>query len=71
MYAWAIPSPVMLVVQGMNTAALEYPWSTMVRMASFPLCSGNPVMRSIAIHSKGRALSSVPIRKGDVLLLCV
>ena len=40
-------------------------------MASFPLCGGNPVMRSIAIHSKGQALSSIPMQKGDVLLLCV
>jgi hypothetical protein len=36
MYNWATSSPVMLVRQGMKTAALVHPWSTMVRMASLP-----------------------------------
>ena len=71
MYAWAMPSSVILVVQGMNTTAREHPSSTIVRMASFPLCNGSPVIRSIVIRSKGQALFSVPMWNGGVLLLCV
>jgi hypothetical protein len=38
----------MVVVQGRNIAALEQPWSTIVRIASFPLHTGRPIMRSMA-----------------------
>ena len=50
MYNCAIPSPVIFIVHGRNTAAQEQPWSTMVRIMSFPLCIGRPVIRSIATH---------------------
>ena len=61
----------MLVVHGINTAALKHPWSMIVRKASFPLCIGSPVIRSIAICSNEQALLLVLIRKGGILLLCV
>ena len=38
----------MVVEQGRNIAALEHPWSMIVRIASFPLHIGRPVIRSIA-----------------------
>src|SRR6266576_4598503 len=41
-YSWAMPGPVIVVSQGRNIAALEHPWSMMVRMAFFPLCVGSP-----------------------------
>ena len=71
MYNCAIPSPVMFVVHGRNTAALEHPWSTIVRIASFPLCVGRPVIRSIATHWNGRASLVVSIRNGGVFALWV
>jgi hypothetical protein len=34
-YNCMMPTLVIVMVQGMNVAALEHPWSTIVRMASF------------------------------------
>ena len=48
-YKAAIPGPVIVVEHGRNKAAHEHPWSTMVRMASFPLIFGKLVIRSMAI----------------------
>jgi len=59
MYSWAIPGPVIMVSHAKNMAAREHPWSTMVRMASFPFTGGNPVIKSIAIRWNGQALVSV------------
>ena len=62
MYSWAISGPVIVIEQGRKIAALEHPWSTIVRMASFSLCISSPVIRSIATLWKGRVPSSVVIR---------
>ena len=48
MYSCAISGPVIVNEQGKKIATLEHLWFTMVRIASLPLCIGNPVMRSIA-----------------------
>jgi hypothetical protein len=60
-YSWVMPTPVMLILQGINTAVQEHLWSTMVRMASFPQCLGRPVIRSIAICWNGHAPGMVVI----------
>ena len=41
------------MLQGMNVAALEHPWSIMVRMALWPFALGNWVMRSSVMVLKG------------------
>ena len=71
MYNCVIPSPVIFVVHGRNTAALEQPWSTMVRIASLPLCVGSSVIRSIATCWNGRASSVVLIQNGGTFALWV
>ena len=71
MYNCAIPSPVMFVVHGRNIAALEHPWSMIVRIASFPLCIGRPAIRSIATRWNGRASFVVSIQNGGVFALWV
>ena len=48
-YRVAIPGPVIMVEHGRNKAALEHPWSMIVRMVSLPCMFGRPVIRSIAI----------------------
>ena len=48
-YNRATPSPVIIVWQGRKTAALEQPWSMMVRIASYPFALGSCVMRSKAM----------------------
>src|SRR6202789_2253230 len=55
-YSCATPSPVMVVEQGRNTAALEHPWSMIVRMASLPSLLGSWVIRSMATVLKGSAV---------------
>ena len=62
MYNWAMPSAVIVIVQGKNVAALVHLWSTMVRIASFPLLFGSWVMRSMDITSKGRAFGGGGMR---------
>ena len=52
-YKRATPSPVIVVWQGRKMAALEHPWSTTVRIASYPLALGNWVMRSRATMLNG------------------
>ena len=37
-YSCAIPGPVIVSLHGKNIAALEHPWSTMVRIALYPAC---------------------------------
>jgi hypothetical protein len=71
MYNCAISGPVIVVEQGRNIVALEHPWSTIVRIASFPLCFGSPVIRSMAILWKGSVPSSVVMRYSGVFGLCV
>ena len=71
MYSCAIPSPVMFVMHRRNTVAREHPWSTIVRIASFPLCIGRPVIKFIAIYWNGRASFIVSIWNGGVFALWV
>ena len=40
----------MVLWQGKNFAALEHPWSTMVRMESYMFEGGKSVMRSMEIY---------------------
>src|SRR5258707_3749678 len=70
-YRAAIPGPVIVVEHGRNRAAREHPWSTMVRMASFPLILGKPVIRSMAICWNGRESSGAVIRYRGILGRCV
>jgi hypothetical protein len=67
-YNRAISAPVMVVLHGRNRAALVQPWSTMVRIASWPLLSGSWVIRSRAITSNGWAATGTGIRYSGVVL---
>ena len=49
-----MPGPEMVVLHGRKTAALEHPWSTIVRMALKPLLASRPIIRSIATVLNGR-----------------
>src|SRR5229473_3477311 len=66
-----MPGPVIVVEHGRNKAAREHPWSTMVRMASFPLILGKPVIRSMAICWNGRESSGVVMQYRGILGRCV
>ena len=57
-YNLAIPSPVIIVLHGRNTATQEYPWSTMVSITSWLFDHGSWVIRSIAIVLKGHSMRS-------------
>ena len=52
----------MVVVQGRKIAALEHPWSTIVRMALKPHLLGSPVIKSIATVWNGRVCGAVGIQ---------
>ena len=60
-YGSATPSPVISLLHGMNLIALEHPWSTMVRMVSYPLDLGRSVIKSMDTYWKGP--SSVGVLK--------
>ncbi len=51
----------MVLLQGMNIAALVQSWSMIVSMESYPLDGGSFVMKSMATTSKGCASGSVVI----------
>src|SRR5579863_2744714 len=70
-YSWVIPGPVIVVLHGGKTAALEHLWSIMVRIASMPHQGGKPVMRSIAMCWKGLVPALVRMRYKGVHFLCV
>jgi hypothetical protein len=70
-YILAIWGPVIVVEHGMNKAAREHPWSTIVRIASWPRLFGRPVMRSIATCEKGVASDGGGMRNNGVLTRCV
>jgi hypothetical protein len=65
-YSVAISAPVIVVLHGRNRAALVQPWSTIVRIASYPLLGGNWVMRSMATTSNGTAVTGTGIRYSGV-----
>src|SRR5712691_11478733 len=52
-YSLATPGPSIVLWQGINLAALEQPWSTMVSTESNPCDFGRSVMRSIETYWKG------------------
>ena len=52
-YKRATPSPVIVMWHGRKIVALEHPWSTTVRIASYLLALGSWVMRSRATTLKG------------------
>ncbi len=52
-YSWATPGPSIILLQGMNLAALEHPWSTIVSMLSKPSDLGRSVMRSMDMYWNG------------------
>jgi len=60
-----------VVVQGRNIAPREHPWSTIVRIASYPLLLGSPVIRSIATCENGLASGSDGILNRGVFSRCV
>ena len=70
-YRRATPSPVMFVWQGRKMAALEHPWSTMVRIGSCLLACGNWVMRSRVTMLNGCIDGSPGMQKRGVFLLLV
>jgi hypothetical protein len=55
----ATPCPSIVLLQGMNLAALVHPWSTMVRIESNPLDEGRSVIRSIDMYWKGPSSTGV------------
>ena len=57
-YRAATCALVILVVHFKNLAALEQPWSTIVRMALVPSNGGRSVIRSMAIVWKGPFIGS-------------
>ncbi len=52
-YSWAMPGPSIILLQGMNLAAFEHPWSTIVSMLSKPSDLGRSVMRSMNTYWNG------------------
>ena len=66
-----MPSPVTFVVHGRNNAALVQPWSTIVRIASYPLLLGSWVIKSMAITSNGWASGGTSILYGGGVVQCV
>jgi len=60
-----------VVVQGRNIVPREQPWSTIVRIASYPLLLGSPVMRSMATCENGFASGSDRILNRGVFSRCV
>jgi len=61
-YSSATPVPSIVFVHGMNLAALEQPWSTIVRMESKPCNLGRSVIRSINTYWKGPSSTDVSKR---------
>ena len=70
-YNLAIPSPVIIVLHGRNSAALEHPWSTMVSITSWPLDCGSWVVRSIATVLKGHSVRSLGMWYRGILFFVV
>jgi hypothetical protein len=62
---------VIVVVQGRKRAAHEHPWSTIVRIASCPQCSGRPVIKSIDTLWNGRVSGSEGMQNISIFFRCV
>ena len=52
-YNAATPSASICSLHGRKSAALEHPWSVIVRIVSYPLLQGSLVIKSIATVSNG------------------
>jgi len=61
-YSSATPVPSIVFMQGMNLAALEQPWLTIVRMESKPCDLERSVIRSIDMYWKGPSSTGVSKR---------
>jgi len=70
-YSWAMPSPVIVVSHAKKIAACEHPWSTIMRIASFPWMDGSPVIRSMATCWNGHVLGSVGMQYRETLAQCI
>ena len=64
-----IPAPDMCVEHSRNNAALENPWSMIVRMASSPFCTSRPVIKSMAMTWNGGMFSSVGMQYSGTCFL--
>jgi len=60
-----------VVVQGRKIAPREQPWLTIVRIASYPLLLGSPVIRSMATCENGFASGSEGFLNRGVFKRCV
>jgi len=58
-YLSATPVLSIVFMHGMNLAALEHPWSTIVRIKSKPCNLGRSIIRSIDMYWKGPSLTGV------------
>ena len=58
-YSSVTPSPVISLLHGMNLVTLKHPWSTMVRIVSYPLDFGRSVMKSMEPYWKGPSSAGV------------
>jgi len=61
-YSSATPVPLIIFVHGMNLAALEQPWLTIVRIESKPCDLGRSIIRSINTYWKGPSSTGVSKR---------
>ncbi len=52
-YSWATPGPSIVLLQGINLAALEHPWSMIISMLSKPSDLGKSVIRTINMYWNG------------------
>ena len=59
----AMSSAVAVLFVGMNITPLLRPWSTMVRIESYPLDVGRSVTISMTTYPNGRSLPSIGIRE--------
>ena len=58
-YSRVTPVPLIVLLHGMNLAALEHPWSTIMRMESKPCDLGRSIIRSIDTYWKGPSSTGV------------
>jgi hypothetical protein len=68
-YSAAILAPMIVVLHGRNSAALVQPWSTMVKIVSYPLLGGSWVIKSMAITLNGTAVTGTGIQYSGVAFL--
>ena len=62
---------VTMVLHSRKITTLKHPWPTIIRMASYPLLLGRPVIRSRAICLKEAGVVDTGMRYSGVLSLCI